>query len=159
MSRLHAKEKPVTVSHMEDDSYHCCRWCHWCENRGIDGWVCINPAYANRATIEPIEKVAEDGKLSDTLQEAMHSVPDAQKKFMQELTKLLYEWGVSEKRVKQFRQVFEESLDQFLDLEMKVEIDTQVSILYNNFMAECENSSTSGVEIKDPFTHYCREFW
>lgn len=153
--KLYAKEKPVTVPSIESDGYHCCRWCHWCENKGIDGFVCTNPIYAGDMTIVAAQ-VAEEGDLSDVLSEALHSVPEAQKTFMTELVSTLSKWGVSSKRVAEFKKVFEECLDQFLDMELKGEIDSQVSRLYQNAF---KSYAPEGVHIKDPHTHYCREFW
>lgn len=154
--KLYAKEKPVTVSSIESDGYHCCRWCHWCENKGIDGFVCTNPIYAGDMTVVAAQ-VAEEGDLSDVLNEALHSVPDAQKEFLTTLTSMLLgEFGLSNKRVDKFKQVFQECLDQFLDMGLKGEIDSQVSRLYQNSF---KSYSPKGVRIKDPHAHYCREFW
>lgn len=155
MSKLRAREKVITTSQIESDGYHCCRWCHWCENKGIDGFVCTNPIYQGDMTVLAVQ-VAEEGSLSDTLSEALHSVPEAQKTFLRELTILLNTWGVSAKRVKEFQKTFGECLDQFLDLELKGEIDSQVSRLYQNAWKDYAPKS---VRIKDPHTHYCREFW
>lgn len=160
--KLHAKEKPVTVSNMESNNYHCCRWCKWCVHNDHDEWRCTNPCYGGVVDSSFVGDIVESGTLNDTLNEALHSVPTAREEFAQGILSVLRNWGVSARRVKEMEKTFNECLDQFLDMGLREEIDSQVSsLLYNH--AESLRikslSSDSGTVLEDPFTHYCREFW
>lgn len=155
--RLYAKEKPVTVSSIESDGYHCCRWCHWYDHKTEK---CINPVYVGEeANSSFVTKVIEEGHLSDALNEGLHNVPDKEKAFLGTLTTILYVWGVSAKRIEAFKTAFGQALEQYLDMGLKGELDEFLSKMLYNRADDFSSGEFEGIEIKDPETHYCREFW
>jgi len=154
--KLRSTGKPSPQELIERDMYHTCRWCKWGKFVDCD-FRCTNPAYSGVA--EPwVYKVTEEGYLSDTLNEALHSVPKADKKFEANLVEMLQRFGVSAKRQKEFRQVFAECLAEYLDMDIKATLDEHISKLYSN-QEESAQEEFQGVIIADPHTFYCKEFW
>ena len=81
------------VDRTKDDWQKCCRWCHYYENG-----KCIKDNVSIEETA-PVWKVAEEGHLSETLEEFFGSVKLEE---FRELEYKLREWKVSEKRIKEF---------------------------------------------------------
>lgn len=160
MSKLYAREKVVTTSQIENDGYHCCRWCHWCENRGIDGFVCIKGSVRPVEANQLVHDLIEEGKLSEVVEEALHDCPEGVKEFKQNMTTTLFSVrsNVSRKAVEKFQGEIDISLDQFLDMKLKERLLESLETMISNYQCMAEGAS-SEVVIKDPHTHYCRDFW
>ena len=130
-----------------DDWQKCCRWCHYYENG-----KCTHSLSPTGSSEEAtVYSVAESGKLSEVIEETLHSIPP---KAFSELEYLLRDWKISEKRIKEFQKVFGECLDQYLDMEVKPELDEKISVLYQS---EVENTSWDS-EIPDPEEYCCKEW-
>lgn len=140
--------------------YHCCRWCKWCVMKQYEGAVCTNPMFKGGSNDWWVYQVAEEGRLSGVLEEAMHSNTAADKNFEGSIIYQLMQWGVSEKRQKEMRKLFQDCLREYLDLHLKQTVDEQVSRLYQNAHDEYyKDDSESGVFINDPESFCCKEFW
>ena len=130
--------------------YHTCRWCKWFQNG-----ACINKALCPTDTIDILDiyAIAESGRLSEVIEEILNSC--STRKIERELTDKLLSYNLSKKRVDEVIQVFRDCLGEFLDFECKPELDRAVSKLYQ----EVQGKDAEGVEISDPTTFYCKEFW
>lgn len=93
------------VDRTKDDWQKCCRWCHYYENG-----KCIKDNVSIEETA-PVWKVAEEGHLSETLEEFFGSVKLEE---FRELEYKLREWKFSEKRVKEFNELFKQCFDQWV---------------------------------------------
>lgn len=136
----------------EDERFHCCRYCHYYR----DG-KCLNKqviSSTGNSVFLSVVDVAESGKLSGVLEEAIHSCDT--KEITSELIDLLKSWKISDKRVREFEQTFKEVFDQWADFTLKPEIDESVDRLYQN---EVTDGDYSGIEISDPDTYYCKEWF
>lgn len=132
--------------------YHVCRWCKW-----YQGGKCINEVFAGtQIDAEGVYQVAEDGRLSGVIEETLHSVNTS--KMENDLKEVLYDFNLSDKRIKEFFKAFGECLTEFYDMRLKDELDEAVSMLYQKD-AEKRGTEFSGIEIADPTTFYCKEFW
>lgn len=134
--------------------YHTCRWCKWYQ----DG-KCVNEAFAGtQMDAEGVYQVAEDGRLSGVIEETLHSVDTS--KLEHDLREVLQSFKLSDKRLKAFFEAFGECLTEFYDMSLKEKLDEAVSRLYQG---DAETRGTEfkggGVEIADPTTFYCKEFW
>lgn len=160
MSKLWAREKPVTTSQIEDDTYHCCRWCHWCQNRGIDGFVCVKGSVRPVEVNQLVHDLIEEGQLSSVVEEALHDCPDGVKEFKQNMTSALLtvKSSVSRKTLEKYQGEIETCLDQFLDMKLKDTLIEALEVMISNYQCMIEGA-ISEVVIKDPHTHYCRDFW
>lgn len=52
-----------------DEMYHVCRWCKWYE-----GGKCTNAAFSKEIDTSGVYRVAEDGRLSGTIEETLNSI-------------------------------------------------------------------------------------
>lgn len=132
-----------------EDIYHCCRWCRW-----FDHDCCTNPTYEGNA-VDFAFDLAEDGYLRDTVVEAVNNLPNEVEMLCNSLESLIQDWGVSQKRRKQFRDFFMESLHTFLDPHLSEEVTESVASLIIN---RSDNAAALGTYIKNPDTFYCKEF-
>lgn len=82
------------VDRTKDDWQKCCRWCHYYENG-----KCIKDNVSIEETA-PVWKVAEEGHLSETLEEFFEGVKLTE---FHELEYQLREWKISEKRWRNLR--------------------------------------------------------
>lgn len=133
-----------------DEMYHVCRWCKY-----YDKGVCINGCFgcADGVDILDIYAIAESGKLSGVIEETLNSIKPV--KLERELRDKLLSFKLSNKRVDEVIQVFRECLSEFLDFDCKPKLDTEISRLYQNV----ETGEEQGVEIRDPSTFYCKEYF
>lgn len=129
-----------------DDWQKCCRWCHYYQNG-----MCYN----NNVSVEetaPVYKVAEEGYLSETIEEFFEGVKLTE---FHELEYQLREWKISEKRVEEFKKLFKECYDQWV-LNHKEELDEVIDRCYQNHMSEQLDSD--GVYINDPENYCCKDW-
>lgn len=133
-----------------DDLYHACRWCKYYK----DG-MCINECFGSEGSVDmfDIYAIAESGKLSGVIEETLNSVKPV--KIERELRDKLLSFKLSNKRVDEVLQVFRECLGEFFDFDCKPKLDEEISKLYQGVKTGYED----GVEINDPHTFYCKEFW
>lgn len=133
------------VDRTKDDWQKCCRWCHYYENG-----KCIKDNVSIEDTA-PVWKVAEEGHLSETLEEFFGSVKLEE---FRELEYKLREWKVSEKRIKEFNDLFKQCYDQWV-LDHKDELDNTIDKCYQNHIAD---EVDEGVYINDPEEYCCKEW-
>lgn len=133
-----------------DDLYHVCRWCKYYK----DG-MCINGCFGAGDSVDILDiyAIAESGKLSGVIEETLNSIKPV--KIERELRDKLFSFKLSEKRVGEVLQLFRECLGEFLDFECKSKLGEEISRLYQ----AVKTGDGDGVEIKDPHTFYCKEFW
>lgn len=135
-----------------DSLYHTCRWCKW-----YQGGKCVNEAFAGvEMDVMGVYQVSEEGRLSGVIEETLHSVDTS--KMEQDLREVLQSFKLSDKRIKEFFKAFGECLTEFYDMSLKEKLDEEVSFLYQRD-AESRGTQFRGVEIADPYTFYCKEFW
>lgn len=142
-------KRPIDIC--SDDRFHCCRYCHYfiegrCYNKKV-GAELSNDAFMN------VVDVAESGKLSGVLEETIHS--NYPKDMVKELSGLLRTWKISNARINEFEQNFNELFDQWADFTLKDEIDCAVDMLYQN---NAKDDSFDGIEISNPENYYCKEY-
>lgn len=150
MSKLKLAQRPVTVQELENDMYHCCRWC-----RNFDKGKC----YAHIVDVqelgeEVLTPVLEDGNLSEALEETLHSL-DFKESF-DSLFDLLEEYGLSKKRMKEINKCFKDCMNSFLDFKVKGDVEETAHFVYVNAFEE--QIPKEGVEISSPESFYCKEF-
>lgn len=134
-----------------DEWQKCCRWCHYFQNGR-----CFNKEMSHSFSTDmfgAIYSVAESGRLSAVIEETSHSV---HREEFRNLEDLLREWKISEKRIKEFSQVFDNCMNQWLDFQLKDELDAQVSRLYQDL--EMGDNECEGVEIYSPEEFCCKEW-
>lgn len=149
MSKLRAVKRPVTVEHIENDIYHCCRWCHHFQNgKCFNKDVTVN--YEDFSS-DVMYKISEEGILSEVLNESFHSIRKST--VTEEVVKTLRGYNLSEKRIKEVYDKLVNSIDEWFDKEVKDRLDNDVSRLYNNVGCEID-----GITIQNPEEFYCREF-
>lgn len=152
---MKSKLKPIingiTVRDINNDMYHRCRWCHY-----FSEGKCFNPnMMANYAEAPSnIYLVSEEGRLSGVLEETFHSI--RKNTVTEEVVKLLRKYSLSEKRIKEVKDVLVQSIDQWFDFEVKDKLDDEIGYLYDNAVQTMPE--VDGVEISNPEEHYCAEF-
>ena len=132
-----------------EDLYHCCRWCKWY----YEG-ECHNENFNNAVDFDAIWAVAEEGRLSGVIEETINSI--STEKIERELEKTLQRFNLSGKRVDEALQVLRDMLPEWLDFECKPKLDEEISRLYQK---AADESGGGGVDISDPESFYCKEFW
>lgn len=135
-----------------DDMYRVCRWCKWYS----DG-KCFNEAFSQaEAETLGVYQVAEDGRLSEVLEETLGSVKTTE--IEREIVSKLEEFKLSNKRIQELILTFRKALEEFLAVDCKEGLDEAISKLYQED-AESRGKSSEGIEISDPRTFYCKEFF
>lgn len=141
---------------MSDDMYHACRWCHWFDN----GKCCKGIVDIDRSlpVVPVVYDVSESGALSGTLEESLGSANRAE--FKRRLREELLKLKPSQKKFKEFFQVFDECMEQFLDLDVKPLLDNDISMLYQNRIEGTVNATSASAEvvIKEPADFCCKYF-
>lgn len=128
----------------------CCRWCHYFNNG-----VCYNEKVCS---IE-VERVSdflyysEEGYIVDIIRESLYVVP---LKDFSELFDKLSEWKISEKRKREFEQLFQEVFEEWVDLEISPKIDEALCKFMNKPVAT--GFDCVGVAIENPESFSCREW-
>jgi len=143
LKRVERKKDPL------EEMYHTCRWCHYfkegkCWNRGM---------FAGDCGSVDVFSISEEGYLSEVLNETVHGVKLEE---FRELEYKLRDWGVSEKRIKEFNSLFAECFDQWADMNLIPELDEKVSVCYQNRLYDDE--TFTGIEIANPEDNYCKDW-
>lgn len=139
------KSVPVTQADPKEDMYHCCRWCHHYQN---------GKCYNNNMQIiddSAVFEVAESGRLDEVLEETIKSEKLTPFK---ELEYKLLEWNVSQKRIKEFNELFSSCYEEFA-LHLKESLDESVSRLYQT---DLDDRTFDGIEISNPEEYYCKDW-
>lgn len=153
MPKPKLKARPVVRKKQEDDWQHCCRYCHYYENG-----KCWNKGnFFMLDEVDNVFRVAEDGILSQVLEEVLNDEPMV-KSFMFSLEHILDKWGISQKRKKEFDEHFRECWSKFADFKLKEELDEKVSVCYQDFIDAHANSNESGIDIENPSEFVCKEW-
>lgn len=133
------------VQKSNDDWQKCCRYCHYYENG-----KCLN---SHMTTEElAVYSVAEEGYLDETLEETLGSVRLEE---FRELEYLLRGYKLSEKRIKEFNDLFGKCWEEFRQNTLKTELEENVAKCYQNHL---ESKSESVMEILDPEDYCCKEW-
>lgn len=137
-----------------EDMYHTCRWCKYYQ----DG-KCVHEAFAGtQIDVAGIYQVAEDGRLSGVIEETLNSVDTS--KMESDLGSVLKSFNLSDKRIKGFFEAFGDCLVEFFDGVCKEALDEVVSRLYQSDAEQrSKEAEGGGVEIADPHSFYCKEFF
>ena len=138
------KLKKISKGADLNDMYHTCRWCHYYQNG-----KCYNHV-AEQDSLS-IYQVSESGKLSEVIEETLESVKRTPFK---ELEYMLQDWGVSQKRIKEFGEKFNKCFDEY-KLDLKEWLDEKVSECYQT---ELDGKEYSGLEILNPEEYYCKDW-
>lgn len=133
------------VQKSNDDWQKCCRWCHYYHNEKCYLKQMIPDGDNN------VYKVAEEGYLSETIEETLDG---AKLEAFRELEYKLRDWNISEKRIKEFNDLFKQCYDQFIQ-DIKPELDEQIDRCYQNHSYD---DLDSGVYISDPEEYCCKEW-
>lgn len=122
----------------------CCRWC-----RNFSNGECH--AYAKDVGTDPLQlyKVVEEGHLDETLEETLMSAKLLE---FRPLLNKLREWKTSEKRVKEFSELFSECYQEWVQNEIKDMLSDSVDMCYIN------HASGNSLVISDP-ENYCCNRW
>jgi hypothetical protein len=132
------------------DMYHTCRWCKW-----YQGGKCINTAFtAGSDDVLGVYEVAESGRLSEAIQETLNSA--SLETLERELRGRLADYKLSGKKIEELVQAFYDGMEMLVEREFTPKLDEVISKLYQDHAGTVE---PEGVEIVDPHTFYCREFW
>lgn len=97
-------------------------------------------------------KVSEEGHLDETLEETLGSVKLEE---FRELEYLLRGYKLSEKRIKEFNDLFGKCWEEFRHNTLKTELEENVAKCYQNHLEDC---SESNIEILDPESYCCKEW-
>ena len=134
------------VHKSNDDWQKCCRYCHYYENG-----KCLNSHMTTEEDLA-VYSVAEDGYLDETLEETLGSVRLEE---FRELEYLLRGYKLSEKRIKEFNDLFGKCWEEFRQNTLKTELEENVAKCYQNHL---ESKNESVVEILDPEDYCCKEW-
>lgn len=135
-----------------EDMYHVCRWCKW-----YIGGKCVNETFSKEVDTTPIYQVAESGKLSEVISETLGSI--STKKIQEELREKLESFKLSDKRISEVIEVLSSEMAELVDEVCKPRLDQAISVLYQGKADTAFTSVEGGVEIADPESFYCKEFW
>lgn len=94
--------------------------------------------------------VAEEGHLSETIEEVLGSMKLTS---FNDLEHTLRDWGVSNKRIKEFNTVFKECYEKFSE-DLKEVLNEQVSLCYQNRL----DRKVEGVIISNPEDFVCKDW-
>ena len=98
-----------------------------------------------------VYKVSEEGYLDQCLQETLESV---KLKEFKELEFFLRECRVSEKKIKEFDNLFKECWEEFSQNTLKTELEENVAKCYQNHI----DTISDGFYIEDPENFVCKDW-
>lgn len=135
------------LKRVDKDSYMMsCRWCHH-----FRSGKCWNEDILESDDLAVYE-VAESGHLEELLKEEIgNACTDT---FKEELASKLSEWGISNKRIKEFDSLFDKCFNKFSQ-QLIPNVGEQVSILYQESLGK---STFEGFEISDPEEFVCKDW-
>lgn len=160
MSKLKALGKPTPQELIERDGYHCCRWCHYCvQENGT--FKCVKCNLIPWTSVSIMHDLIEEGRVSEVIEEALHSCPDGEKEFRSNMVSAAY--GVNErmshKKQGEFESEFNTALEQYLDMRLKEVVVEAMEKVLSHYEEQEHEDQSEGAEIVDPFTHYCKDWW
>ena len=132
----------------KDEWQKCCRWCHYYQNG-----KCMNESHLDMGEDLSVYKVAEEGLLDQTLEETLGSVKLEE---FRELEYLLRDYKLSEKRIKEFLELFGKCWENFRQNTLKTELEENVAKCYQNHVEK--SSFDPNVIIKDPENCCCKDW-
>ena len=134
---------------VDRDSWQkCCRWCHY-----YQCGKCMNTNHVSADEDLSVYKVSEEGYLDQTLEETLGSVKLEE---FRELEYLLRGYKLSEKRIKEFDDLFRKCWENFSQNTLKTELEENVAKCYQNHIED--NTESSGLYIEDPENFVCKDW-
>lgn len=131
----------------KDTWQKCCRWCHNYQK---------GKCYKNHTDVGEdlsVYKVAEEGYLEETIGETLGSCSLDEFK---ELEYLLRGFKLSEKRIKEFDDLFRRCWEYFSQNKLKFELEENVAECYQNHLTDFD--SLEGETILNPEEHCCKDW-
>lgn len=128
-----------------DDWQKCCKYCHHFKNGS-----CTNQEGIYLDDEEPIYSVSEEGVLEDVIVETLGSV---KLKEFEPLEMLLRDYRLSEKRINEFKTLFKDCWEKFVDQTLTNKLENSVSYCYENYY-----SGNYEFRISNP-EEYCCDKW
>ena len=128
-----------------DDWQKCCKYCHYFKNGS-----CTNQEGIYLDDEEPIYSVSEEGVLEDVIVETLGSV---RLKEFEPLEMLLRDYRLSEKRINEFKTLFKDCWEKFVDQTLTNKLENSVSYCYENYY-----SGNYEFRISNP-EEYCCDKW
>ena len=126
----------------------CCRWCHYYSNG-----KCMNTDHLDTGADLSVYKVSEEGYLDECLEETLGSVKLEE---FRELEYLLRGYNLSEKRIREFNDLFRECWENFSQNTLKTELEENVAKCYQNHIED--NTTSDGFYIEDPENFVCKDW-
>ena len=132
------------VKKSDSDWQKCCRWCSYYKNGR-----CTNE---DSTSLDEIE--FDDIIIEVSFEKTLKDIPLKQ---FRELEYLLRDFGVSEKRIKEFDSTFSECWKSFSNETLKPELVDCVSMCYEDYLSH-KDTSCSGIYIEDPENFVCNKW-
>ena len=134
---------------VDRDSWQkCCRWCHY-----YHSGKCMNTNHVSADEDLSVYKVSEEGYLDQTLEETLGSVKLEE---FRELEYLLRDYKLSEKRIREFDDLFRKCWENFSQNTLKTELEENVAKCYQNHIED--NTTSDGFYIEDPENFVCKDW-
>lgn len=139
----------MKLKKVDRDSWQkCCRWCHYYHNG-----KCMNVDHLSVGENLSVYKVSEGGYLDQTLEETLGSVKLEE---FRELEYLLRDYKLSEKRIREFDDLFRKCWENFSQNTLKTELEENVAKCYQNHIED--NTTSDGFYIEDPENFVCKDW-
>ena len=139
----------MKLKKVDRDSWQkCCRWCHYYSNG-----KCMNFDHLSIGENLSVYKVSEEGYLDQTLEETLGSVKLEE---FRELEYLLRDYKLSEKRIREFDDLFRKCWENFSQNTLKTELEENVAKCYQNHIED--NTTSDGFYIEDPENFVCKDW-
>lgn len=139
----------MKLKKVDRDSWQkCCRWCHYYLNG-----KCMNVDPLSVGENLSVYKVSEEGYLDQTLEETLGSVKLEE---FRELEYLLRDYKLSEKRIREFDDLFRKCWENFSQNTLKTELEENVAKCYQNHIED--NTTSDGFYIEDPENFVCKDW-
>lgn len=162
MSKLRSLGRPTPEELIERDSMHVCRWCRYCVHEDNIA-KCVKGSITSLADTNIMHDLIEEGRVSEAVDEALHSCPTGEDEFLKNVVDAVYSAvpKLSVKKRKDIENAFNSALEQYLDMRLKAEVVEAMETLLCNYEVNLNRAADdgAGVQICDPSTHYCRDFW
>lgn len=139
----------MKLKKVDRDSWQkCCRWCHYYSNG-----KCMNTDHLDTGEDLSVYKVSEEGYLDECLEETLGSVKLEE---FRELEYLLRGYNLSEKRIREFNDLFRKCWEEFRQNTLKTELEENVAKCYQNHIED--NTTSDGFYIEDPENFVCKDW-
>ena len=139
----------MKLKKVDRDSWQkCCRWCHYYKNG-----ICTNENHLSAEDFLSVYRVSEEGYLDQTLEETLGSVKLEE---FRDLECLLRDYKLSEKRIREFKDLFRECWENFSQNTLKTELEENVAKCYQNHIED--NTTSDGFYIEDPENFVCKDW-